>query len=217
MTWLPWYWGIGPACLGIVVWAPFFDQLWVSDFGRHHFAWLAAGAIVALLGCYAVFYQAASWGYEAGRPLGIVAASTFGTLGSEWITGIGTAAAQVVWYAVALNFGIDATFLGLRACSLLPSASVAEFDLGPISIKSPVYLGTALFWIFITRKAISMRLPGVVVALMRIYAPVALLLLSLAGLWNLPWLFGTWSVRKSRSIKCPARACPGVEPARPCR
>jgi cytosine permease len=193
MTWLPWYWGIGPACLGIVVWAPFFDQLWVSDFGRHHFAWLAAGAIVALVGCYAVFYQAASWGYQAGRPLGIVAASTFGTLGSEWITGVGAAAAQVVWYAVALNFGIDATFLGLRACGLLPAAGVAAVNLGAISVKSPVYLGTALFWIFITRKAISMRLPGVVVALMRIYAPVALLLLSLAGFWNLPGLWGTWS------------------------
>jgi len=190
ITPLPWYWGIGPACLGIVVWAPFFDQLWMSDFRRHHLAWLAASAIVALVVCYALFYQAASWGYRAGRPLGIVAASTFGTLGSEWITGVGISAAQVVWYAVALNFAIDSTFLGLRACGLLPAASVAGFDVGTLTVKSPVYLGTALFWIFITRKAISMRLPGVVVALMRIYAPVALLLLSLTGLWNLTWLRG---------------------------
>ncbi len=186
---LPWYWGIGPACLGIVVWAPFFDQLWVSEFGLRPLLWLALAAIIALAGCYALFHLAASWGYRSGQPLSIVAASTFGTAGSEWIIGLAMAGAQVVWYAVALDFAIDSTFLGLRACGLLPAASVAGFDLGELSIKSRVYLGTALFWIFITRKAISMRLPGVVVALMRIYAPVALLLLSLTGLWAVPWLF----------------------------
>jgi hypothetical protein len=186
MTWLAWYWGIGPACLGIVVWAPFYDQLWASSLGRHSLAWLAAAAIVALVGCYALFYQSASWGYEAGRPLGLVAASTFGTIGSEWITGIGLAAGHLVWYTVAVNFALDATFLGLRACGLLDASTLASFELGAFTVKSPLYLCTAIFWIFITRRAVSLQLPGVVVALMRIYAPFALLLLSIVGIWNLP-------------------------------
>jgi hypothetical protein len=213
ITPLPWYWGIAPACLGIVVWAPFFDQLWASDLRRHSPASLAALAIVALVVCFAIFALAATWGYQTKHPLGIVAASTFGTTGSEWLTGIAVAAGQIVWYAVALNFALDSTFLGLEACGLLATTSLAAIQLGGLYVKSPVYLATALFWIFITRKAISMRLPGVVVALMRIYAPVALLLLTLAGLWNVPSFFGATVSAAPHALVHKARAL-GIPVAR---
>ena len=44
--------------------------------------------------------------------------------GSEWITGVAIAVANIVWYAVAINYAIDTTLLGLHACDLIaPEAS----------------------------------------------------------------------------------------------
>jgi cytosine permease len=177
----PWYLTIGPAFLGLFVWAPFFDQLWVADRARHGPLWLFASAVLGPLLCYFVFLQTASWGFRAGRRLGVVAASTFGALGSEWITGVAIALANVVWYAVAIDFAVDATLLGLRACGLLGPASLEGWSLGALHVKSPVFLCTALFWIYITGMAVLLRLTGVVVALMKVYAPIALLLLTAVG------------------------------------
>jgi cytosine permease len=184
----PWYRTILPAYLGLFSWAPFFDQLWVSDLPRHGLPWLFGTAFVASLVCLCLFYLAASWGLTARRPLGIVAASTFGTSGSEWITGVAIAAAQVVWYAVAIDFAVDSILVGLRACGLIEPRALAGWHLGPVEVKSPVYLCTALFWIYITGTAGLLRLTGVVVALMRVYAPVAVLLLTAVALWMLPSL-----------------------------
>ena len=47
------------------------------------------------------------WGYRTGRRLGVVAASTFGTTGSDWLTGVGLAAAEIVWYAVAIDYAVQ--------------------------------------------------------------------------------------------------------------
>ena len=65
---------------------------------------------------------------------------------------------------------------------------LAGWHLGPVDVKSPVYLCTALFWIYITGTAGLLRLTGVIVALMRVYAPIALLLLTAVALWLLPSL-----------------------------
>ena len=175
----PWYATIGPAYLGLFVWAPFFDALWVGDFTRFSLSWLIAGAVIASLLCFGLFYfVTASWGFRVRQPLGIVAASTFGTTGSEWLTGVMVGFAAVVWYAVAIDYAVESTFLGLRSCGLLASGSVQPWNLGPIVVKSPVYLCTAVFWIYITGTAGLWQLTGVVVALMRVYAPVALILLT---------------------------------------
>jgi len=184
----PWYQAIAPAYLGLFVWAPFFDQLWIGDLPRGDLPWLFGIAAAASVLCFGLFYPAASLGLAARRPLGIVAASTFGTLGSEWMTGVATAVARIVWYAVAIDFAVDSILLGLRACGLISPLVLAGWRLGPIEVKSPVYLCTALFWVFITGMASLLRLTGVIVALMRIYAPVALLLLTAVALWLLPSL-----------------------------
>ncbi len=107
---------------------------------------------------------------------------------SEWITGVVIALASIVWYAVAVNYAIDSTLIGLLACGLIERTSLSGLDLGPIALKSPVFLCTALFWIYITGMSSLWRLTGVVVALMRVYAPVALLLLTATALWFLPHL-----------------------------
>jgi cytosine permease len=183
----PWYLTIAPAYLGIFVWAPFFDALWVGDLARLPLVWLIASAVFASLVCFGLlYYVPASWGFQTGRPLGVLAASTFGTVGSEWITAIAVGVACIFWYAVAIDYAVDSTLLGLKACGLIAAENLPTGTIGPIVVKSPVYLCTALFWIYITGTSGLWKLPGVVVALMRVYAPVALLLLTAVALWQLP-------------------------------
>ena len=183
----PWYLTIGPAYLGIFVWAPFFESLWIGDLTRFPLTSLIGSAVFASLLCFGLlYYIPATWGFQTGRPLGILAASTFGTVGSEWVTGVAVGIASIVWYAVAIDYAVDSNLLGLRACGLIAADSLHTWDLGPMALKGPVYLFTALFWIYITGTAGLWNLPGVVVALMRVYAPVALVLLTAVAVWMLP-------------------------------
>ena len=191
---MPWYRGIAPAYLSVFIWAPFFDQLWAGDLPGSGLAWLFGSALLASTACFGLYLVAASWGFRARRPLVVVASSTFGALGSEWLCGVAIALASVVWYAVAINFGVDSTLLGLRACGLIRPSGLAGWSAGPLAVKSPVFLGTALFWIYITRTAIMMRLPGVVVGLMKVYVPVAVLLLTVTALWRLPLLWSAGDI-----------------------
>jgi cytosine permease len=181
---MSWYRGIAPAYLNLFIWAPFFDQLWALELTRSGLGWLMADAILGSLFCFGIFLAAASWGLSSRKPLIVVACSTFGAAGSEWLCGLAIAFAGVVWYAIAVNFAIDSTFLGLRACRLLPASAALVWRAGRFECKGPVFLCTALFWIYFTRKAIMMRLPGVVVGLMKFYAPVALLLLTATAVWK---------------------------------
>jgi hypothetical protein len=186
-----WYLTVGPGYLTIFVWAPFFDPLWRHDIRRYGLFWLAASAIVAAVLCYGMFYYpAAMWGYRTGRRLGVMAASTFGTTGSDWLTGVGLAVAEIVWYAVAIDYAIQATFLGLVTCGLLPSGVLASWPVGPTLLRNPVFLATAAFWIFITGMASLLRLTAVIAALMKVYSPVALALLTIAAFWALLGLSG---------------------------
>jgi len=182
---MSWYRGIAPAYLNLFIWAPFFDQLWVGTYRDSSLGWLVASALLGALLCFAVFLLAATWGFRFKRPLVVLAASTFGATGSEWLCGLFLAGFGVFWYAIALNFAIDSTLLGLRATGLLPDPATLPWHLGALSIKSPVFLCVALFWLYITRLAILMRLSGVVVALMKFYAPIALALLTATALWGL--------------------------------
>ena len=134
----PWYLTVGPAYLTIFVWAPFFDPLWRHDITRDGLFRLAGTAIVAAVSCYGLFYYpAAMWGYRTGRRLGVVAASTFGTTGSDWLTGVGLAAAEIVWYAVAIDYAIQATFLGLVTCGWIPPGVLANWQVGPALLATP--------------------------------------------------------------------------------
>jgi hypothetical protein len=193
---MPWFRGIAPAYLTLFIWAPFFDQLWAGDLPRASLAWLAGSAVLGSLLCFGLYYMAASWGFEARRPLVVVAASTFGAAGSEWLCGLAIALSGVVWYAIAINFAVDCTLLGLRTCGLLMPSGLAPIPVGAFEIKSLVFLLTALFWIYITRQAIRMRLPGVVVGLMKVYSPIAVLLLVVTAVWRLPYL---WSAHLGSS------------------
>jgi cytosine permease len=183
----PWYLTVGPAYLTIFIWGPFFDPLWRHDIAVDGLARLTGSAAVAAVLCFALFYYpAATWGYRTGRRLGVVAASTFGVAGSEWLTGPILAVAEVVWYAVAIDYAVQSTMLGLVTGGLLPSSVLAHWPVGPALLRNPVFLCASLFWIFITGMASLLRLTAVIAALMKVYAPVALVLLTIAAIWSLP-------------------------------
>ncbi|MHB1559063.1 MAG: hypothetical protein ACYC61_16550 [Isosphaeraceae bacterium] len=179
-----WWLTTGPAYLTILVWAPFFDSLWRHDL-VHAGLWPLAGtAVLSAFLCFGLFYYpGAMWGYRTGRRLGVVASSTFGTEGSEWLTGVLLALAQIVWYAVAIDYAVDATFRGLAVCGLLPPSVLEPWRIGPFSLRGPLFLATALFWIFITGMAALLRLNSVIAALMKVYSPFAAMLLTLCALW----------------------------------
>ena len=211
---MPWYRGIAPAYLTLFIWAPFFDQLWAADLPRFGVWSLVAFALAGSLLCFGLYFAAASWGWKTRRPLVVLAASTFGAAGSEWLCGIGIAAAGVIWYAVAINFAVDSTLLGLRACGMITANTLAPWASWPIEIKSPVFLGTALFWVYITRQAIRLRLPGVVVALMKVYSPIAVLLLFATAVWRLPLLWSPSTRRAAAFAQAPGphAAAPAFSP-----
>src|SRR5262249_6217804 len=85
-----------------------------------------------------------------------------------------------------IDYGIQATFLGLVTCGLLPPDVLANWPVGPAILRGPIVLCTAVFWIFITGMASLLRLTGVIAALMKVYSPVALGLLTITAIWVLP-------------------------------
>ena len=132
----------------------------------------------------------AVWGNRTRRSLGVMAGSTFGMDGSEWITGVGLGVAELVWYAVAIGYAVESILLGLVTTGLITPDVLGRWEVGPLSLKTPVFLCAAAFWIFITGSASLLRLIAVIAALMKIYAPVALFLLTGAAVWSILALGG---------------------------
>ena len=115
-----------------------------------------------------------------------MAASTFGTVGSEWITGVGIAIASIVWYAVAVNYAVDSTLLGLLSCGLIERSSLSGLDLGPIAPQEPGFSCTALFWIYITGMSSLWTADGSRRGLDAGLRACRLLLLTATALWFFP-------------------------------
>lgn len=180
-----WLFAIAPAYLGVFLWTPFYDRLWVNDLVRFHLPWLIASACGAVLLCHLFFYSGlADWGFRTGLTVETLATSTFGTAGSRWLLGVAVGLANVVIWAVAIDFAVGSTLLGLVSSGLLDAADLGPWSFGPRGMPPPVYLATALFWIFIIVMANQLRLIGVVAALMRVYNPVALLALTSIAAWT---------------------------------
>jgi cytosine permease len=178
-----WVWTIGPAYAGVFIWVPFFDRMGTFLRGEASPGWLAATGVLASMACYLFLYLIPAFsGWTAKQRVSLVGASTFGTLGSEWITGVAVALAAIGFYAVSLYMALRLTLLGLISCRLVDLSALEPMSLGPVKVEGPVFLLTALFWIFITGTANRLRLTGVIVALMQVYTPVALLLLGATAL-----------------------------------
>lgn len=191
-----WVWKLGPAFAGLFIWVPLLDPAGALVLGDAGLGLMAATAVLAVIACHALLYSVpALAGLTSGKRLGLAAASTFGTSGSEWITGLAVGLAGVVLQAVSIYVSMWLTLLGLVSCRLVAPAWLEPWQVGVFSVMSPVFLLTAAFWIFITGMASLLRLIGVIGALMQVYTPIALLLLGGTALLLSPGLSGFEAAR----------------------
>lgn len=193
-----WVWTIGPAFAGLFIWMPLLDPAGALVLGDAGLGWLAATAVLAVIACHGLLYSIpALWGWMSGRRLSLVGASTFGTSGSAWITGVAVGVAAVVLQAVSIFVAIELTLLGLVSCRLVGPSVLEPWSVGAFVLLSPVFLLTALFWIFVTGVSSLLRLVAVIGALMQVYTPVAFFLLGALALLMSPGLAGFEAVRLS--------------------
>jgi len=174
-----WYWTIAPAYAGVFLWVPFFDRLGRETLPSAPWPLLVGAALVAAILCNLLLFRIpALWGFRSGGRLSTVAASTFGVQGSIRLIGPSLGLAAVVWYAVALSYALDLTFRALFECGFLSPASLKPWQLGGLTLKPPIVLLTACWWVFITRLA-GKSFAHVISTLMKVYTPTALGLLTL--------------------------------------
>ncbi len=143
----PWQTGLGPYYIGLFLWVVFFDQLGVRALPVGGVGWSFLGALVAGPLCYLLLFRVPSlWGYSTGKPLPLLAESTFGTRGARWVPGWLVGLAEVVWFAVAVSYGTDLMLKGLLEARFLDAGQFRPLVVGGFVLKSPLFLATSLFW-----------------------------------------------------------------------
>jgi cytosine permease len=153
----PWQTGLAPVYIGMFLWVAFFDQLGRRALPIGGLAWSVLGAAVAGPLAYLLLFRApASWGHREGKPLKVLASSTFGVQGATMVPGLLLGIAQIALFSVAVGYAIELTFQGLVLTRLVEPQSLRPGTLGGATIKSPLYLGTALFWAIAT-ALVSLR------------------------------------------------------------
>src|SRR5262249_29842453 len=136
-----WIWTIGPAYTGVFIWEPFLDRLGVPLAGGTSVARLAAVAVLTAIARYTLLYLVpASSGWAAGGRLRLIGASTFGTLGSEWVAGVAVGFGAIVLYAVSTFMALRLTLLGLIACGQVAPSALDSWTMGPLRVEAPVIL-----------------------------------------------------------------------------
>ena len=165
----PWQTGLAPVYIGTVLWIAFFDQL-----GRR--ALPIGGLVPAMLGAAVagplayllLFRPSGLWGFRAGAPSKVIAASTFGVDGSRLVPGLLLGIAQVVLFALAVGYAIELTFQGLVLLGLVGPGPLRPTRTGRAILKSPLYLAVALAWSVIT-ALISLRFTRWIAYLMQFF------------------------------------------------
>ena len=97
----PWQTGLAPVYIGMFLWVAFADQLGRRALPIGGLRWSMLGAMVAGPACYLLLFRVpATWGLRVGRPLDVVATSTFGARGASLVPGLLIGLGQVVFFAV---------------------------------------------------------------------------------------------------------------------
>ena len=80
---------------------------------------------------------------------------------------------------------VKLTLLGLISWNSSTSALVHPWNLWGLQLESPLVLVVLAFWLMIIALANGLRLINVISALMKVYAPVAAVLLGATAVWSL--------------------------------
>lgn len=185
-----WEHTIAPHYIGLFLWIVYFDTLGARAVPMAGIVWPFLGAAVAAVLCYQLlYYVPAVWGWRTGRPLTVLATSTFGVNGSFWLTGIVFGLAQVVWLAVATYYAVELTFDGLVAVRLLDPRYLKPVSIGAVAMKSPLFMITALTWSY-AAAAVGAYLVRVIAALMKVFPIFPAAMLAMAMIFSLKGLKG---------------------------
>jgi cytosine permease len=147
----PWQTGLAPVYIGAFLWIAFFDQLGRRALPLGGLAWSMLGAAVAGPLAYLLLFRPSGLlGHRVGKPLKVVSTSTFGVKGALLVPGLLLGVAQVLLFAVAVGYAIELTFQGLVLLGLVGPGSLRPTRIGGATLKSPLYLITALVWAVVT-------------------------------------------------------------------
>ncbi len=176
---------LGPHYVGLFLWVVFFDPLarWTLAIGGLGPS-IVGAAVAGLLCAWLLFYVPAMWGMRTGRPMIVVASSTFGVRGATWVPFGLMALAQVVWFAVATYYATEMTLRGLVTGRLLDPQHLATASFGGLTWESPLFLVTSLAWSY-AAALVGYYLVGVIAALMKVFPVFMALCLVSAALLSL--------------------------------
>jgi cytosine permease len=164
-----WETSIAPTFIGLFLWVVYYDQLPAALLPRGGIGWSVAGAgLAGLLGFLLFYYAPAMWGFATGRPLVVVATGSFGVRGAAWVPGLLLALVQVVWFAVATSYGTDLCLRGLVLIGLLEPRALAGMSPRGLAVVSPLFAVTALVW-SVWAALVGRWLVRVIAALMNVY------------------------------------------------
>ena len=185
-TRLPWTKGIAPRYIALFLLVPFADQLAGHSLALGGLGVALVGVTVgAGLAMVLLYYPSTILGLRARRPLDDVAASAFGEVGAAWIVPAVVAVAQLVWFAVTIDYAVEIAFRSLSAFGLLdPRHLTAPGPDGRFSADG-LFLWVSACWVLasVVIGTVAFRL---VAAVMAGYQAFPALALGAAALWAIP-------------------------------
>lgn len=143
----PWYKNTFPSYAGIFLWVAFYLGLAGPTISQASLGVCLLGLVVAGLLCFGFYYYPpAMLGMQTGRPLYIVATSTFGTTGGYLMPGLLMGVLQLGWFAVATYVATDFIMKGLHQDSKTLFTIIAlvwAYSLAWVAIKGIAYVARA--------------------------------------------------------------------------
>jgi cytosine permease len=174
-----WQQELAPAFIGLFFWVVFFDQIPSEALSLAGVAWGVLGAALGSVLAYQfLYYVPAMWGTRTGRPLAVVATSTFGVSGATYVPGLLLTLVQIVWLAVATSYASRLCLDALILFRLLGPNALRTVPFGRWMAPSPLLMTTVLFW-GLASAMVGRYFVRVISALMKVYPVVPAFLLGL--------------------------------------
>lgn len=164
-----WKTTLAPNLVGLFLWVVFFDQVPEAALRLGGVGWPILGAGLAGLLCYGLLYRTpVAWGVETGRPLSVLATSTFGVRGAVLVPGLLLTSAQLVWLAVSTLYGTALFLRALVMLQLLDAKAFPRWGDGTPVLSGALFMVVSLVWCF-AASFVGRYLVRVIAALMIVY------------------------------------------------
>jgi cytosine permease len=200
-----WQQELAPAFIGLFFWIAFFDQIPRETLALAGVAWGVMGAALGSVLAYQFLYYVPSmWGTRTGKPLAVIATSTFGVSGATYVPGLILTLVQVVWLAVATSYASRLCLDALVLFRLLGPGALRSVPFGRWTAPSPLFMTTVLFW-GLASAMVGRYFVRVISALMKVYPVVPAFLLGLGMVFAFRGLPAFQPPEPSAGLETPAQ------------